>query len=209
MIFCSELSAAGRSTTTSTAPHRLMVPASAVSPTVFSTGAASPVRFDSSAAVVPLAISASTGNCAPGLMSRRMPGCELFDGDFAFVSLRVKRGGGFGRVAEERTDFFLRAAQRVMFQRAGKGKQEQQRRAFRPRADAGRADGDGEHQKMHVQHALLQPFPDFLGGKPRAGEIAQGKNRNAATPTAQRTPRAGRTRRRATASASWIFHSSA
>jgi len=45
--------------------QRLMVPASAMSPMFFPTGVASPVRFDSSAAVFPLAISASTGNCAP------------------------------------------------------------------------------------------------------------------------------------------------
>ena len=63
MIFCSELSAAGRATVTSTAPHKLMVPASTMSPTFLATGDASPVRFDSSAAVWPLANSASTGNC--------------------------------------------------------------------------------------------------------------------------------------------------
>ena len=47
MIFCSELSAAGRVTTTSTAPQRLMVPASAVSPTAFfdRRGFAGEIRF--------------------------------------------------------------------------------------------------------------------------------------------------------------------
>ena len=73
MTFCKALSFAGRSTTTSTTPHKLMVPASTVSPTVFSTGVASPVRLDSSLAVLPLTISASTGNSEPGFTSRRCP----------------------------------------------------------------------------------------------------------------------------------------
>jgi hypothetical protein len=74
MIFWSELSAAGRSTLTSTAPQRLIVPANTESPTAFSTGVASPVRLDSSAAVVPFSTSASTGNCEPGFTSKRIPG---------------------------------------------------------------------------------------------------------------------------------------
>ena len=30
---------------------------------------------------------------------------------------------------------------------------------------------------MHVQRAFLNPLPDFLGGKPRAGKVAQGEQR--------------------------------
>ena len=140
MIFCSELSAAGRSTSTSTAPQRLMVPASTLSPTAFSTGVASPVRLDSSLAVWPLTISASTGNCAPGLTSRRMPRRSFSTGTSRFVALLVQHRGDLGRVAEQRADLPLRAAQRVMLQRAGKREQEQQRRAFAPGADAGAAE---------------------------------------------------------------------
>ena len=62
-----------------------------------------------------------------------------------------------------------------MFQRAGKGKQEQQRRALGPGADAGRAGGDREHEKMHVDGALLQAFPNFLDRKPTAREVSGDK----------------------------------
>ena len=46
--------------------------------------------------------------------------------------------------------------------------------------------GDGEHEKMHVENAFLQAFPNFLGGKKRAGQIAAGQ-------TAKTLPRAGTT----------------
>ena len=94
------------------------------------------------------------------------------------MALRVQHRGDFRRVAEQRADFLLRAAQRVMFQRAGKRKQKQQRRAFRPRADAGGARGDGKHQKMHVNRALLQPFPDFLRRIKTAREVSRDINDN-------------------------------
>src|SRR5204863_387090 len=71
-----ELSATGLNTKTWTAPHKLIVPASTLSPTDFSNGVASPVRFDSSVAVCPCTISPSTGNWAPGLMINRIPGCS-------------------------------------------------------------------------------------------------------------------------------------
>ena len=166
MIFCSELSAAGRSTPTSTAPQRLIVPASTVSPTVFSTGVASPVRLDSSVAVPPLSTSASTGNCDAGLDQQAHAGPELFHRHFTFAALRIQQRGHFGRFAEERADFLLRPPERVMFERAGQGEQEQQRRPFPPRADARAADGDGEHQKMNVNRALADALPDFLRREP-------------------------------------------
>ena len=97
-----------------------MVPASAVSPIFFSTGVASPVRFDSSAAVLPLAISRVHGKLRAGLDEQPHAGLELLHLDLAFAALFIQRGGGLGRVAEERADFLLRAAQRVMLQRAGK-----------------------------------------------------------------------------------------
>ena len=110
-------------------------------------------------------------------MSRRIPALELLHFDFAFVALGVQHRGDLGRVAEERADFLLRAAQRVMFQRAGERKQKQQRRAFRPGADAGRAGGHGEHEEMHVNRALLQPFPDFFRRIKTAGQIGRDETR--------------------------------
>ena len=60
-----------------------------------------------------------------------------------------------------------------MLQRARKGKQEQQRRAFAPRADACAADGDGQHEKMNVNGPFPEPLPDFMRGEPAAGEIGE------------------------------------
>ena len=117
-----------------------MVPARTVSPMAFSTGVASPVRLDSSLAVWPLTISASTGNWAPGLTSRRMPGRSFSTCTSRSWPCFVEHGGGLGRVAEQRTDLPLGAAQREMLQRAGEREQEQQRRAFAPGADAGAAE---------------------------------------------------------------------
>ena len=116
MIFCSELSAAGRVATISTAPQKLMVPASARSPIFFSTGVASPVRLDSSAAVPPLTISPSTGNCAPGLINNRAPGADFLHRHLHLHAAAVQDGGRLGRFAKQGTNLLLRAAQRVMFQ---------------------------------------------------------------------------------------------
>ncbi len=136
------------------------------------------------------------GKLRAGLDEQPHAGADFFHRHFAFAAPVVKRGGNFRRVAEQRADFLLRAAQRVMFQRAGKRKQEQQRRAFRPRADAGRADGDGEHQKMHVNRAFLQAFPDFLRREKSAGEIGGDKRRNTLNGAGEKYPASSRTRRR-------------
>ena len=72
----------------------------------------------------------------------------------------------------------MRAAQGVMLQRAGKGKKKEQRCAFRPGADAGRADGHGEHEKMHVKHALLEPLPHFFRREKTARQIRGRKGGN-------------------------------
>ena len=34
------------------------------------------------------------------------------------------------------------------------------------------AEGDGEHEKMHVQGAPFEQFPDFVNRKPTAGEVS-------------------------------------
>ena len=166
MIFCSELSAAGRVTTTSTAPHKIDRAGERGVADVFfhGRGLAGEIGFvGGGGAFDNFRVH---GKLRAGLDEQPRARRGFFRRQLRVsFPLRVNRGGGFRRVAEQRADFLLRAAQRVMFQRAGEGKQEQQRRAFRPRADAGRADGDGEHQKMHVQHALLQPFQNFLRRK--------------------------------------------
>ena len=83
---------------------------------------------------------------------------DLFDFDFALVALRVQRDGDLGRFTEQRPNFLLRAAQRIVFQRSGQREEEKQNRPFTPRADAGRAGSDGEHQKVNVNRALAKSF---------------------------------------------------
>ena len=80
MIFCSELSVAGRSTFPSMTPLRLIVPANAVSPGNFGTGTDSPVRFDSSHSERPLVIVMSTGICPPATTRTVMPGSRSSTG---------------------------------------------------------------------------------------------------------------------------------
>ena len=63
-----------RTTFKSTLPQRFNVPASTEDPASLSTGAASPVRLDSSAAVFPSITSASTGKESPGRTRTFMPG---------------------------------------------------------------------------------------------------------------------------------------
>ena len=41
------------------------------------------------------------------------------------------------------------------------------------RADGCAACGHRQHEKMHVNGAFAQAFPNFLGGKPAAGEIGE------------------------------------
>ena len=59
------------------------------------------------------------GKLRAGLDEQAHAGLELLHLDLAFVALVIQRGGDLRRVAKERADFLLRAAQRVMFERAG------------------------------------------------------------------------------------------
>lgn len=54
-------------------PDLLIVPADTLSPNVLSTGILSPVRADSSTAVLPSVISASTGILSPGRTTNTSP----------------------------------------------------------------------------------------------------------------------------------------
>ena len=56
-------------------PERFIVAAFTVSPSALSTGTDSPVRADSSAAVMPSIITPSTGMVSPGLTTKISPGC--------------------------------------------------------------------------------------------------------------------------------------
>jgi len=80
MIFCSELSSAGRSTGPSSTPLKLIVPASKVSPEDFGTGTDSPVRFDSSHSDRPRATVMSTGTCPPATTRTIMLGTRSSTG---------------------------------------------------------------------------------------------------------------------------------
>ena len=118
-IFCSELSAAGRATTTSTAPQRLMVPASVMSPMFFDgRGFAGEIRFVRGGA--PFGNFGVHGKLRAGLDQQTHSARELLDFDLALAAPVIQHGGDFRRVAEKRTDFLLRPAERVMFERAGK-----------------------------------------------------------------------------------------
>src|ERR1035441_8182152 len=108
-----------------------------------------------------------------GLDQQAHAGAQLFHLHLALLALFVKHGGGFGGFSEQRTDLPLRAAQRKILQRAGKGEEEQQRGAFAPSADAGTAEGHGEHEEVDVDGALSQPLPNVLRREPTAGEVGQ------------------------------------
>jgi hypothetical protein len=60
------------------------------------------------------------GKLRAGLDEQPHAGLDLLDFDLVFAAQFIQRGGGLWRIAEERADFLLRAAQRVMLQRAGK-----------------------------------------------------------------------------------------
>ncbi len=65
-----------------------------------------------------------------------------------------------------------------MFERAGKRKQKQQRRTFGPRTDAGSTGGDEDHEKMHVDGAFLETFPNFFRRIKTAREIGKNVSRH-------------------------------
>ena len=60
-----------------------------------------------------------------------------------------------------------------MLERARKREEEQQHRSFAPGANARAACRHRQHQKVHVNGAFLEPFPNLLGRKPTAGQISQ------------------------------------
>ena len=146
------------------------------------------------------------GKLRAGLDEQAHSALELLDFDFALAAPGIQRGGDFRRVAEERADFLLRPAQRVMFERAGKRKQKQQRGAFAPRADAGRAGGDEDHEKMHVNRAFLETFPNVFRRIKTAREIGQNVSRHRPITGQQKMPASPKTPQRI-AAASCGFHS--
>ncbi len=159
MIFCKELSATGRSTSTSTAPQRLMVPGEDAVANGLRDGRdfAGEVGFVAGGlAFDDLGIHRELG---AGLDQQPHAGAQLLHLHLALMALGVKHRGGLGSLAEERPNLPLRAAQRKALQRAGKGKQEQQRRAFAPGADAGAAQSDRQHEEVDVNGALAAAAP--------------------------------------------------
>src|SRR6266571_3333697 len=107
------------------------------------------------------------------LDEQSLAGLQLVHWHGPFAAVFVHQRRDLGRGFEQRTDFAVRSAHGVVLQRSGKRKEKQQRRAFAPGADARAAEGDGEHEKMHVQRASLEQLPDFVNGKPTAGQISQ------------------------------------
>ena len=93
MIFCNELSEAGRVTSTCTAPHRFRVPASTRSPGRLSTGADSPESVDSSAAVAPRWIMPSTLAEISGLATLDSTRLLAHNDEFAHVAVIDYRRG--------------------------------------------------------------------------------------------------------------------
>ena len=111
------------------------------------------------------------GELLIGFDQQALAGAQLLHGRGDFMALLVEHKRGLGRVLEQRTNLAARPAHRVMLQRAGEREEKQQHRAFAPRADGRAARRDREHEEMHVEMALLQSFPNFLRGEPRAGQI--------------------------------------
>ena len=108
-----------------------------------------------------------------GLDQQAHAAAQLLHLHLAFLAPLVEHRGELGRVAEQRPNLPLGAAERKTLQRAGKGEEEQQRRAFAPGADAGAAERDGQHEKVDVNGAFSQPFPNVLRGEPTARNIGQ------------------------------------
>ena len=121
-----------------------------------------------------------------GLDEQAHPRREFLDGHNALGVAGVQHGGGLGGGFEERGNFPLRTAHRVMLQRAGQRKQKQQRRTLAPRTHAGATHGDGEHEEMNVELAFLQAFPDLLRGEPGTAEIRREEQRQRPRATEQR-----------------------
>ena len=99
------------------------------------------------------------------------PGLQLFHRHGALVAVFIHQSRLLRRGLEKRPNFALGPAHCVMFERAGKGEQEEQHRAFAPGADAGAAEGDHEHEEMHVQRALPEQLMDFVDGEPAPGDV--------------------------------------
>ncbi len=106
-----------------------------------------------------------------GLDQDALAGPQLLDGCFHLPTGRVQDDRRLRRGAEQGLDLPLGAAQGVMFQRAGKRKEEQQNRTFVPLADAGTAGRHCQHEEMHVHHAVPEPLPDLDRRVPAAGHV--------------------------------------
>jgi hypothetical protein len=118
------------------------------------------------------------GKLAAGLDEQAHAGADFLDGNLVLVAVLIHQRGDFGRVAEQGADFALGAFHGVVFERAGKGEQEEQDCPLVPLVHGGAAGGHEEHEEMHVQSALFaQALPKFPGGEPASGQIGQGVKR--------------------------------
>ena len=145
------------------------------SPTAFSTGVASPVSADSSLALLPVTTMPSAGNASPGLTRTRWSSCSSSTATSLSLPSGSTNVARFGARLQQRADLALRAIERVLLHRAGRGKEKQQQHRLAPGADEHRADRDREHQKMNVDLALLQIFPRIDRRVPATGDQADEK----------------------------------